>query len=107
MPKENLPKFLRNGKHQMPMGHIEEITYRPLNPFIGVFLPTGGAETTLTGKRTFSLGSTVRANIFGKAIRRLPTGEHLFHRFHDGLPMKRFISPRYFKLYRLPMIAKY
>jgi hypothetical protein len=93
MPKEDLPKFLRNGKHQMTMGHIDELLYRPLHPFIGVFLPTGRAETSLTGKRAFFLGSTMRANIFGIATRRFLTGEHLLHGFHNGLPMRRFMSP--------------
>jgi hypothetical protein len=92
MPKEDLPKFLRDGKHQMTMGHIDELIYRPLNPFIGVLLATGRAETSLTGKRTFFLGSTMRANIFGIAIRRFPTGKHLLHGFHDGLPMRRLVS---------------
>jgi hypothetical protein len=93
MPKEDLPKFLRDGKHQMTMGHIDELIYRPLHPFIGVLLPTGRAETSLAAKRTFFLGSTMRANIFGIAIRRFPTGEHLLYGFHNGFPVRRFISP--------------
>jgi hypothetical protein len=94
MPKKDLPKFLRNGQHQMTMGHIDEVIYRPLNPLIGVPLSTGSAETTLAGKRTFFLGSTMRANIFGITIRRFPAGEHLLHRFHNGFPVRRLISPR-------------
>jgi DNA-directed RNA polymerase subunit K/omega len=77
----------------MTMGHIDELIHRPLNPFIRVFLATGRAKTSLAGKRTFFLGSTLRANIFGIAIRRLPAGKHLLHRFHDGLPMRRLVSP--------------
>jgi len=93
MPKDDLPKSLRKGQHQMAMGYIDEFIYRPLNPFIRILLPTGRAETSLTGKRTPFLGSTMRANIFGIAIRRLPTGEYLLHRFQDGLPMRRLVSP--------------
>jgi hypothetical protein len=93
MPKEDPPKFLRDGKHQVTMGRIDEVIYRPLNPFIRIFLPTGRAEASLTGKRTFFLGSTMRANIFGIATRRFPTGEHLLHGFHNGFPMRRFIPP--------------
>ncbi len=93
MPKDDLPKFLRKGQHQMTMGHIDELIHRPLNPFIRVFFATGRAETSLTGKRTLFLGSTMRANIFGITIRRIPAGEHLLHRLHDGLPMRRLVSP--------------
>jgi len=93
MPKEDLPKFLRNGKHQMTMGHIDELTYCPLHPFIGILLPTGRAETTLTGKRTSFLGSTMRADIFSIAVRRFPTGKHLLYGFYNGFPVRRFVSP--------------
>jgi len=93
MPKEDPPKLLRDGQHQMTMGHIDEPSYGPLYPFIGILLPTGRAETPLTGKRTSLLGSTMRANILSIAIRRVPTGEHLLHRFHNGFPMRRFVSP--------------
>jgi hypothetical protein len=75
------------------MGHIDELTDCPMDPFIGILLPTGRAETTLAGKRTFFLGSTMRANILGIAIRRLSTGEHLLHGFHNGFPVRRFVSP--------------
>ena len=93
VPKEDLPKFLRNGKHQMTMGYINELIYRPLNPLIRIFFPTGGAEASFTGKRTFFLGSPKRTDIFGITIRRFPTGEHLLHGFHDGFPVRRFVSP--------------
>jgi hypothetical protein len=35
----------------------------------------------------------MRANIFGKAIGGLPAGEHLLYGFHNGFPVRRFISP--------------
>jgi hypothetical protein len=93
MPKEDLPKFLRNGKYQMTMGHIDELIYCPLHPFVGIPLSTGCAEASLTGKRTLLLTSTMHADIFSLAVGRFPTGKHLLYGFYNGFPVRRFVSP--------------
>jgi hypothetical protein len=53
MPKNELPKFLPGRKHQMIMGHIDELIYRPLRPLVHIFFPTGRAKTFLEGKGQF------------------------------------------------------
>ena len=49
-------------------------------------LPTGRGEAILAAKGTIFLGSTIRPNILGIPIHRLPTEEHFLHRFHNRFP---------------------
>ena len=72
-------------------GGIREVVERGLDPMVGGFFSTRGAETGFAGMRGFDLAATGGADPYMPAEESRSTDEHLEHidknRFADEVPM--------------------